>query len=169
MSADQIHAQAVELVIAIHGVLTRAFGPDLSGSERGELVSRHFLKMIRDRMLGYVPERPPQICASCIDLRQRLVNIYHLTLTGHDPAATVQAVREASGPGAPAPGVSVLPEEWICVPCRARNVQRCDGDRCCIECGNDLAERAELLAFLEAPAPAAAPAAAEPQFEAEDA
>lgn len=154
MSAEQIHVQAVELVIEIHSLLTRAFGPDLAGSARGALVSAHYLAMIRDRMLGYVPERPAQICASCVDLRQRLVNVYHLTLTGHghDPAATVRAVREASGPGAPSPGVSVLPEEWICVPCRERDVRRCDGDRCCRECGTDLATRAELLAFLAPPA-----------------
>lgn len=110
MSAEKIHAQAVELVIEIHGVLTQAFGPDLAGSARGELVSSHFLAMIRDRMRGYVPERPAQICDSCIDLRQRLINVYHLTLTGADPAATVRAVRAASGPGAPSPGVTLTPE-----------------------------------------------------------
>jgi hypothetical protein len=42
-------------------------------------------------------------CPECNGLRARLVNIYHLTLTGQDPAATVRAVRAASGPGAPAP------------------------------------------------------------------
>lgn len=153
MSAEQIHAQAVDLVIAIHGVLTEAFGPDLSGSARGKLVSSHYLARIRDRMLGYVPARPVEICPECVELRKRLVNIYHLTLTGPDPAATVRAVREASGPGAPSPGFPVLPVEWICVPCRERDVRRCDGDRCCRECGCDLAERTELLAFLERPAP----------------
>jgi hypothetical protein len=152
MSAEKIHAQAVALVIDIHSILTSAFGPDLSGSARGELVSSHYLARIRDRMLGITLERPAQICASCIELRQRLVNIYHLTLTYHDPAATVRAVREASEPGAPAPGVSVLPEEWICVPCRERDVRARDVDPCCQNCGTNLEQRAALLAFLAPPA-----------------
>lgn len=44
-------------------------------------------------------------CPSCAELRARLVNIYHLTLTGDgegDPGV-VRAIRAASGPGAPAP------------------------------------------------------------------
>jgi hypothetical protein len=45
---------------------------------------------------------PPAACADCIELRARLVNIYHLTITGSDAASTVRAVRVASGPGAPA-------------------------------------------------------------------
>lgn len=42
-------------------------------------------------------------CAEAVDLRARLVNIYHLTLTGGDPDVTLRAVRAASSPGAPAP------------------------------------------------------------------
>lgn len=42
-------------------------------------------------------------CAEANDLRRRLVNIYHLTLTGGDAAGTLLAVRAASSPGAPAP------------------------------------------------------------------
>lgn len=98
-----------------------------------------------------------QACADCNDLRGRLVNIYHLTLTGHDLAATVRAVRAASGPGAPAPLLSTLPEEWICVPCRERDVRTCDEDLCCQQCGNDLVQRDELLEFLAPPAPASPP------------
>lgn len=39
-------------------------------------------------------------------------------------------------------------EEWVCVTCNQRNVQHCDSDRCCIQCGMDLNERGELLHFL---------------------
>jgi hypothetical protein len=45
----------------------------------------------------------PGHCASCSDLRARLRNIYHLTLNFRDAPAALVAVREASGPGAPAP------------------------------------------------------------------
>jgi hypothetical protein len=45
-----------------------------------------------------------ELAAGAADLRARLVNIYHLTLTGGaDPVAALQAIRAASGPGAPAP------------------------------------------------------------------
>lgn len=105
--ADRIMRQAVDLAIEIYAVLQQAYGTDLAGAARGKLVSSHYLARIRDLMLGHKPERPPQICAECIELRQRLVNVYHLTLTGSDPESTVRAVREVSGPGAPAPGVTL--------------------------------------------------------------
>lgn len=162
MNGERIIARAVELALEVHRILKVAYGPDLRGSDRGRLVSATLLAMIRDRFQGYEPEQPPQVCAECIALRARLVNIYHLTLTGQDAASTVTAIREMCCPGAPASSPSpapVLPEEWVCVPCRVRDVQRCDADRCCSECGNDLVERAELLAFIGSPAPASAPAA----------
>lgn len=47
---------------------------------------------------------PAAPCPDCVELRGRITNIYHLTLTGEwDPLATVRAVRAASGPGAPSP------------------------------------------------------------------
>jgi hypothetical protein len=46
---------------------------------------------------------PLHACPECNDLRARLRNIYHLTLTSRDDAAIVRAVRDASGPGAPSP------------------------------------------------------------------
>lgn len=49
----------------------------------------------------------PAGCRNCPvghRLRQQMVNIYHLTLTGGDAAATLVAIREASGPGAPVEG-----------------------------------------------------------------
>jgi hypothetical protein len=47
-----------------------------------------------------------QACASCTDLRGRLVNIYHLTLTyGDDAPTALRTIRAASSPGAPAPAV----------------------------------------------------------------
>lgn len=103
MSAERIAAQAIELCIDIHTILAEAYGGDLHGSARGSLVSSHYLARIRDRFVGYTPERPVSPCASCIDLRGRLRNCYHLTITYADPVAALGAVREASGPGAPAP------------------------------------------------------------------
>lgn len=152
-SPELLMQQAIELLVDVYAILGDAFGPELDGSQRGELASSHYLARIRDRLRGYEPPRPAHICAECIDLRQRLINVYHLTLTGHDAAATVQAIREASGPGAPAPGYTALPEEWVCIPCSERNVIQCDEDRCCLQCGMDLNRRAELLRFLAPPAP----------------
>jgi len=47
-------------------------------------------------------------CEGCRDLRARVRNIYHLTLTYSSgrAVATIQAIREASAPGAPAPPAS---------------------------------------------------------------
>ena len=88
---------------AVRAVLAKAFGPDLDGGPRGELVSRTFLASIRDVVLAYLPgaTEPYAACEDCPDLRNRLRNIYHLTLTYRDPVETVKAVRAASGPGAP--------------------------------------------------------------------
>jgi hypothetical protein len=96
---------------AVRAVLEKAFGPDLDGSERGEVVSRFYLARIRDVVMAYLPgaTEPYAACEHCPDLRNRLRNIYHLTLTYRDPVETVKAVRAASGPGAPAP--AALAEE----------------------------------------------------------
>ena len=93
------------LLRAVREVLASAFGPDLDGSERGERVSRFYLARIRDVVFEYLPGAPAPggACEDCADLRARLRNIYHQTLTFNDPAAAVRAVREASAPGAPAP------------------------------------------------------------------
>jgi hypothetical protein len=50
-------------------------------------------------------------CESCRDLRGRLRNIYHLTTTYSNAGAlaALRAIREASGPGAPAPPACGLP------------------------------------------------------------
>lgn len=89
----------------IRAILAKAYGPDLDGSERGELVSRHFLMDLRDVVRNTLPGAPPELgaCEDCEGLRSRLRNIYHLTLNYHDAGLAVRAVREASGPGAPAP------------------------------------------------------------------
>lgn len=89
----------------VRAILAEAFGKDLSGSERGPLVSSHYLARIRNCLRGDLPLRA-RVCEDCIDLRLRLVNIYHLTLTGPDAASTVRHIRAASGPGAPAPNVA---------------------------------------------------------------
>jgi hypothetical protein len=49
-----------------------------------------------------------EACEGCRDLRARLRNVYHLTLTYSSvrPGTTMQAIREASAPGAPAPPAS---------------------------------------------------------------
>jgi len=99
----ELERQAIDVLLEVHSVLVEAYGGDLRGSNRGPLVSSHYLARIRDRLLGYVPPRAVHVCASCIELRTRLVNIYHLTLTGESTAGALAAVREASGPGAPAP------------------------------------------------------------------
>lgn len=101
--AARIFDQALDIVIDVYALLQRAYGVDLAGRPRSEPVSAFFLAQIRDRLRGFVPERPHEPCAACLDLRQRIVNVYHLTLTGDDPAATVRAVRDATAPGAPAP------------------------------------------------------------------
>lgn len=95
---------------AVRAVLESAFGPDLDGSERGELVSRFYLARIRDVVFEYLPGAPAPggPCEDCVDLRARLRNVYHLTLTHQDPAAAVRAVREASAPGAPRPATIEL-------------------------------------------------------------
>jgi hypothetical protein len=94
------------LLRAVREVLASAFGPDLDGSEhRGERISRFYLARIRDVVFEYLPGAPAPggACEDCADLRARLRNIYHQTLTFNDPAAALRAVREASAPGAPAP------------------------------------------------------------------
>lgn|GEM_PF-6279169 len=53
-------------------------------------------------------------CEGCRDLRARLRNIYHLTLTYSSAAATIQAIREASAPGAPAPPAPPASGDGIC-------------------------------------------------------
>lgn len=52
---------------------------------------------------GIAGARPVPICASCVDLRGRLVTIYHQTLNYQDAPTALLAIRAASGPGAPAP------------------------------------------------------------------
>jgi hypothetical protein len=93
------------LLRAVREVLASAFGPDLDGSERGERVSRFYLARIRDVVFEYLPGAPAPggPCEDCADLRNRLRNIYHLTLTHQDPAEAIRGVREASAPGAPRP------------------------------------------------------------------
>jgi hypothetical protein len=99
--AGELGAQAMNLLADVHAVLVQAYGGDLNGSARGPLVSSFYLAQIRDRLLGHEPARPVHVCGECIDLRTRLVNIYHLTLTGTDAASVVRTVRAASSPGAP--------------------------------------------------------------------
>lgn len=109
MSGD-LCAQALSMLADVHAILVDAYGGDLDGSERGKLVSSHYLARIRHRLRGHAPERPQPLCEPCIDLRRRLMNIYHLTLNGGEDAAIVRAVRAASGPGAPAPRAYHHPE-----------------------------------------------------------
>ncbi len=105
MNAERIMAQAVDLCIDVQAILVEAYGGNLAGSERGPLVSSFYLARIRDRMLGYVPSRRVEICGSCIDLRGRLLNVYHLTLNYQDAPTALLAIRAASGPAAPAPAL----------------------------------------------------------------
>lgn len=118
MNADQIQAQAVDLLVEIYALLQQAYGPDLRGARRGALASNYYLARIRDRLLGYRPEKPAQVCESCIELRRRLTNIYHLTLTAQDAPGALLSVRAASGPGAPAASVGCQacgwPREFCC-------------------------------------------------------
>jgi hypothetical protein len=102
-SPEELAAQTLELLLEVRAVLVEAFGPSLDGQTRGPGASSFYLARIRDRFLGHMPQREVHVCPSCVDLRTRLVNIYHLTLNGGDPATTLAAVRAASGPGAPAP------------------------------------------------------------------
>lgn len=106
MSPEELGRQAINVLIDVQAIIRQAYGGDLNGSERGPLVSSSYLASIRDRLRGVETARPPEVCASCVDLRVRLVNIYHLTLTHRDPLESLRAVRAASGPGAPAPAPS---------------------------------------------------------------
>lgn len=101
--ALSIEVRAVNALIDVQALLVQAFGRDLDAPERSNLVASCYLAQIRDRLRGMPspPAAPP--CPDCVDLRVRLTNIYHLTLTGQDALSTVRAVRAASGPGAPAP------------------------------------------------------------------
>lgn len=89
---------------AVREVLARAFGPDLDGSERGEMVSRFYLARIRDVVRETLPgaHAVPDACEDCADLRNRLANIYHLTLTYREAGETMRHIRASSGPGAQA-------------------------------------------------------------------
>lgn len=103
MNPDELGRQAIDVLIDVQAILVQAYGGDLNGSERGPLVSSTYLASIRDRLRGVETARAPEVCESCIDLRIRLVNIYHLTLNYQDAAATVRHIRAASAPGAPRP------------------------------------------------------------------
>lgn len=110
MSPEELGRQAIGVLLDVHAIIRQAYGGDLNGSERGPLVSSAYLASIRDRLRGVETARPPEVCASCIDLRIRLVNIYHLTITYRDPLESLRAVRAASSPGAPAPAPISLSE-----------------------------------------------------------
>lgn len=98
---NEVSRRAIAAVLDVQRILAKAFGPDLGGCAPES--SAYYLALIRDRLRGVDPAAPAQACADCLDLRARLVNVYHLTLTGDDAAAVVLAVRAASGPGAPSP------------------------------------------------------------------
>lgn len=91
----------------VRSLIIQMYGRNLDGSERGPLVNAFYLAQIRDAVREPASAAEPSacggICAEAIDLRARLVNIYHLTLTGGDPALSLLAVRDASSPGASAP------------------------------------------------------------------
>jgi hypothetical protein len=101
VSPEELGRQAIDVLIEVQAIIRQAYGGDLNGSERGPLVSSLYLASIRDRLRGVETARAVHVCADCIELRGRLVNIYHLTLTGQDAPSTVLAVRAASSPGAP--------------------------------------------------------------------
>jgi hypothetical protein len=85
---------------AIRAIIIEAATDGLIGGERVARGGGYYLSRIRD-LLRNVP--PNSACAECVELRARLVNIYHLTLNGGGAASTVKAIRSASGPGAPLP------------------------------------------------------------------
>jgi hypothetical protein len=103
MNVELMGIQAINLLVEVQALLVQAYGPKLDGPKRGELANGYYLARIRDLLAGIETHRQPEVCASCIDLRVRLVNIYHLTLNYHDAPSAIAAVRAASSPGAPAP------------------------------------------------------------------
>lgn len=104
--ALSLEVRAVAALIDVQALLVQAFGSELAAPDRSHPVASFYLAQIRERLRGMPspPAAPP--CPDCAELRGRLTNIYHLTLTGQDALATVRDVRAASGPGAPAPGVA---------------------------------------------------------------
>jgi hypothetical protein len=59
VSANRISEQAIEMCIDIHSILVEAYGGDLHGSDRGALVSSHYLARIRNRLLDHEEPRCP--------------------------------------------------------------------------------------------------------------
>jgi hypothetical protein len=89
---------------AIRAIIIEAATDGLIGGERVARGGGYYLSRIRDLLRNVAPSSGSgHACAECVELRARLVNIYHLTLNGGGAASTVKAIRSASGPGAPLP------------------------------------------------------------------